>query len=170
MTDEQRKARREDGRRRSLGEMSVARRVQRGLMNGRPPASELRTPHAALVAAKTLHSEIKTRIEDETHGQRPRAGDYFAVAIAYVAPDLSLYGFSPVLAGIMPISNPEDEARIERALTGNVAIGLIFGIADGEEIVMGARPFLATKQADAWLSELMIAVKSEFEIDRMDAR
>jgi hypothetical protein len=157
----ERKERREVGRQKELDEMSVAKKVQRNLTNGRPPASELKTPNAALTAARTLHREIGMRIADETHGTRPRATDYFAVAVGYVTPDLSVLGFSPLYAA-------GEEDRIERALTGNIALGLVFGIADGSEVVMGARPFLVTKQTEAWLSELMMVVKSEIELDRME--
>jgi hypothetical protein len=155
------KERREAGRQKELAEMSVAKKVQRNLTNGRPPASELKTPNAAVTAARTLHREIGGRIGDETYGQRPGPGDYFAVSIAYVTPDLSVLGFTPFYA-------PGAEDRIERALTGNIAIGLVFGIAEGSEIVTGTRPFLVTKQSEAWLSELIPAIQSEMSTDRLE--
>jgi hypothetical protein len=169
LTVKEQKERREIGRQQAIGQMSLAEKVQRRLTNGRPPASELRTPHAALVAAKTLHGEIRTRIEDETHGQHPRGSDYFAVTVAYVSPDLSVLGFTSLCAGLAPM-NPADEARIERMLTGNIAIGLMFGIGDGKNIVTGTRPFLVTKQTDAWFAELEMAVKTEFDIDRAERK
>jgi len=157
------KERREAGRKKELDEMSVAKKVQRKLTNGRPPASELKTSNAALTAARTLDREIRTRIEDETYGQRPRADDYFGVAVGYVTPDLSVLGLTPIYA-------PGEEDRIERALTGNIAIGLVFGIADGSEIVMGTRPFLVMKQSEAWLSELTRPVQTELELDRLERK
>ena len=161
LSDSERKERREAGRQRDLEEMSVAKRVQRKLTNGRPPASELKTPNAALTAARTLHREIGIRIEDETYGQRPGADDYFGVVIGYVSPDLSVLGFTSLYA-------PGEEDRIQRMLSGNIPIGLLFGIADGNEIVMGNRPFLVMKQTEAWLSELSGIVRSELVIDRME--
>lgn len=165
---EERKARREAGRQRELEVMSVAKKVQRDLTTGRPPVSELKTPKAALTAAKTLHRRIGEGIENETHGQRPRAGEYFAVSVAFVTADLSLLGFTPLYA---PSDSQEDIAermRIEGILTGNIALGLIFGIADGEKVLMGARPFLVTTQTEAWFSELTVIVKTEMETDRME--
>ena len=164
LSEAERKERREAGRQRELEEMSVAKKVHRQLTNGRPPASEFRTPIAALTAAKTLHREIRTRIEEETHGTRPRAGagDYFAVTVAYVTPDLSALGFTPLYS-------EGEQDRIERTLSGNIAIGLVFGIADGKrEILTGARPFFVTKQTDSWLEELIVPVRSEFELDRLE--
>jgi hypothetical protein len=116
-----------------------------------------------VTAARTLLSRIRTEIEGETHGQRPRADDYFAVAVAYVTPDLSALGFTPFYS-------PGEEERIERYLNGNVAIGLVFGVADDarSEIFMGTRPFLVTKQTEAWLSELTLAIQSEMVADRLE--
>jgi hypothetical protein len=156
----ERKARRDAGVRRANQAMTTAQKVHRALINGRPPASELKTPNAALTAAKTLYREIEMRIADETHGTRPRPGD-FAVCVGYVSPDLSVLGFTPLYA-------PGEEDRIVGFLSGNIAIGLLFGIADGEKILVGARPFLVTKQTDSWLSELMWPVQSEFELDRSE--
>ena len=148
-------------------EPSVAQRARRALMNGRPPASELKSPTAALSAARTWLREIEVRIQNETHGQRPNAKDYFAVTICYVTPDLSALGFTPLLVFNGP---KEQEERTERMLIGNIAVGLLFGIADGSETLMGSRPFLATRQTDAWLDELTRAVRSEMEIDRLERR
>jgi hypothetical protein len=134
--------------------MTEAQKIRRDLAGGRPPASELKTPNAALTAAKTLHREIGVRLGSG-------AGNYFAVTVGYVTPDLSVLGFTPIYV-------PGAEDRIERHLTGNIALGLVFGIVDGEKIVMGARPFLVTKQTEAWLTELTIAVQSEIEVDRLE--
>jgi len=167
LTDVERKARREEGRRRELEEMSIAKRVQRKLTNGRPPASELKTPTAAVIAAKTLFRELETRISDEACGTalKPRM---FAVSVGYVSPDLSVLGFTPVLMGYAPAISPGEEASIERTLAGNIPIGLLFGILDDDEqFLMGVRPFMATKQTDAWLSELILPVRSEFDIEAL---
>jgi hypothetical protein len=168
LSSEERKARREAGRQRELEAMTVAKKVQRDLTTGRPPVSELRTPNAALTAAATLYRKIEMGIENETYGQRPRAGDYFAVSVGYVTPDLSVLGFTPLYAPGEGEDERTERARIEKALTGNIALGLIFGIADGEEILMGARPFLVTKQTDEWLAGLLIAVHGELESDRVE--
>jgi hypothetical protein len=155
------KERREAGRKRELEEMTVAKRVLRQLTNGRPPASELRTPVAAVSAARTLHRDIQKRIEEATNGTRTRAREYFAVTVAYVTPDLSALGFTSLY-------EEAGQDRMERMLTGNIPIGLLFGIADGKEILVGARPFIVTKQTDDWLKELAIAAHSELEIDRAE--
>lgn len=160
MTDAERKGKREEGRRRELDEMTVAKRVLRGQTNGRPAVSELKTPNAALTAARVLHDEIAKEIADETHGVRPGTADYFAVVVAYAPPDLSVLAFTP--------SYETGADKIERWLSGNIPLGLIFGIADGEEILMGIRPFLATKQSSGWLSELKAPVQSEFESERKE--
>lgn len=167
LSEAERKERRETGRQRELSEMSVARRVQRDLTNGRPPASEFKTPTGALIAAKTLCRKIEMQIADETHGTglKPRS---FAVSIGFVSPDLSVLGFTPLLVGYSPAFDSADEARIERALAGEIAIGLVFGIEDGEEILMGARPFIVMKQTDAWLEELIVHVRSEIELDSLE--
>jgi hypothetical protein len=100
-------------------------------------------------------------IADETHGTRPRAADYFGVSVGYVTPDLSVLGFTPLYAN-------GEEDRIQGTLSGNIALGLVFGIADGANIVMGARAFLVTKQTEAWLAELTLVIKSELELDRIE--
>jgi hypothetical protein len=153
LTERDRKERREEGRRKELAQMSVAKKAQRYLTSRRPPIAELKTPFAALTAAKTLQREIDALIAD---------GDFSGVTIGYVSPDLSVLGFTPAYA-----TGAED--RIERALSGNIAIGLIFGIADGPGILMGVRPFLAeARQSEGWLSELSRVLQSEFEIERLE--
>ncbi len=162
LTEVERKARREEGRRRELEGLSLAKRVQRDLTNGRPPASELKTPTGALIAARTLFRNLETRIGDEACGTalKPRM---FAVSIGYVSPDLSVLGFTPVLMGYAPSISPAEEASTERMLAGNIPIGLLFGILDDDKkFLMGVRPFMATKQTDEWLSGLVPAVQSEF--------
>lgn len=163
LSTEEGKARRLAGLKRELEGMSVAKKVQRDLTNGRPPTSELKTPTGALIAAKTLCKKIETQIADETHGTglKPQS---FAVAVGYVSPDLSVIGNTPLLIGYSPEFDPQDEARIERALAGNIALGLIFGIADDEKILVGVRPFLVTKQTDSLLSELARVAQGEFDL------
>jgi hypothetical protein len=160
ITVEEGKARRRAG----VEAMTVAEKIRRDLTGGRPPESELKTPTAALIAAKTLLRKIETRIADETHGTglKPQS---FAVSVGFASPDLSVIGFTPLLIGCSPALDSHDEARIERALAGNIALGLIFGIADGEKILVGTRPFLVTKQTDALLSELTRVVQREFDLD-----
>ncbi len=160
LTDEEGKARRRAG----VAAMTGAERIRRDLTGGRPPESELKTPTGALIAAKTLCRKIETRIADETHGTGLKP-ESFAVAVGYVSPDLSVIGNTPLLIGYSPEFSPQDEARIERALAGNIALGLIFGIADGEKILVGTRPFLVTKQTDSLLSELTRVAQNEFDLD-----
>jgi hypothetical protein len=160
LTEAERNARRQAG----VNAMTVVERIRRDLMGGRPPASELKTSTSALIAAKTLFRELGMRISGEACGMAltPRM---FAVSVGYVSPDLSVLGFTPVLMGYTPTIGPGEEASIERTLTGNVPIGLLFGILDDDKkFLMGVRPFMATKQTDAWLSELTLPVRSEFDI------
>ncbi len=162
LTVEEGKAKRLAGMKRAKEEMTAAQRIQRALVNGRPPASELKTPSAAVTAARTLHRELELRLKTEGFAPEPST---YAVCVAYVTPDLTVLGFT------LPYV-PEDKDRtreILEMLTGNIAIGLIFGIADTEardedgRIVMGARAFLVTKQTDAWLSELLLPVRLDME-------
>jgi hypothetical protein len=58
-------------------------------------------------------------------------------------------------------------------LDGNIMTGLVFGIFDREaeaeeaaaedQIVMGIRPFMAMKQTETWLGELILAVRFQIE-------
>jgi hypothetical protein len=160
LTTEEGKARRRAGMERAKQELTAVQRIQRALINGRPPASELRTPLSAVTAARTLHRDLEARTKAE--GLTPAPGD-LEVRVAYVTPDLSVLGFT------LPFA-PSEEAGMTEMLTGNIALGLTFGIADPEardedsRIVVGSRPFLVTKQTDAWLSELVPLVKLEMKL------
>jgi hypothetical protein len=159
LSAEEGKARRLAGMKRANLEMTAVQRIHRALINGRPPASELKTPHAAVTAARVLHRELETRLTVE--GVEPTPGEC-AVSIGYVTPDLSVVGFTPPYA-------PGEETGLMTMLTGNVMIGLVFGVVDKEakddegRILMGARPFLTTKQTEGWLSELFLPVRSRIE-------
>lgn len=148
---EERKARRIAG----MERMTTAQKAHRAATTGRPPVSEMKSPMAAISAARALHKKLESEMRDQTDG------DYFAVSIAFVIPDLSALGFTHLYSD-------SEHGRIERALDGNVPIGLVFGIADGAEILMGARPFIAIGQTDAWLKELMMAARIEMESDRLE--
>jgi len=93
----------------------------------------------------------------KVEGLNPKEGDW-GVSIAYVTPDLSCLGFS------LPYQSSEEQQRMA-VLTGNVLLGLVFGVVDpeandpNEQIVMGARAFITTKQIDTWLAELLPAVR-----------
>ena len=152
------KARREVGRMRAMREMTLVEKIHRALVNGRPRV-ELRTPLAAITEAKTLYRELESRMTAE--GLKPKAGDW-AVSIGYVTADLSVVGFSPLFTA-------GQEAALERYLAGHIMLGLVFGMVDKtakdaeDRIIMGTRPFLTTKQAEAWLSELVAPVRLEME-------
>jgi len=143
LTVEERKARRLAGMKKAQSELSEIEKIRRMLLNGRPPVSELKTPSEAIAAAKTLHKELEVRLA----GRKA----VWVVCVVYISPDLSYVGTS------MPISpskegKPGNEPEITRLLTGNVMIGLVFAMQEkGGEPVNGARPFLVTKQTDAWL-------------------
>jgi hypothetical protein len=134
------------------------------LINGRPPSSELKTPLAAVTAARVLYRELESRMAaDELD---PKPGDW-AVSVAYITADLSVLGFT------LPYV-PGEEAGLMGMLNGNIMLGLIFGMADPEaeddkeSIVMGARAFLPSKQTDGWLSELLMPVRRAMEDDLLD--
>lgn len=152
LTETERNARRQAG----VDAMTDVERIRRDLTGGRP-VSELKTPLAAVSAARTLHRELQTRMT--LAGLNPKSGDW-AVSIGYVSPDLSVIGFTPLFA-------PGSEAALSQILDGNIMLGLIFGLADrqakeeSERIVLGVRPFFATKQTEAWLSELLPIVRAE---------
>jgi hypothetical protein len=157
ISTEEGKARRIAGMKRANLEMTVVQKIQRALVNGRPPASELKTPLAAVTAARVLHRELESRLTAE--GLKPTPGDW-AVSIGYVTTDLSVLGFT------LPYV-PGEEAGLMARLDGHIMLGLVFGIVDPEaesEIVMGARPFLSTKQTEVWLSELLTPVRTEMEL------
>jgi hypothetical protein len=152
LSEAESKARRQAG----MDAMTEAKRIRRNLTGGRPPAGELTTPLAAVTAARVLRRELETRME--AAGLEPAPGDC-AVSIGYVSPDLSVIGFSPLFA-------PGEEARLMKMLDGNIMLGLVFGMVDkeakGEErVILGTRPFLVTKQTEAWLSELVPIVRVE---------
>jgi hypothetical protein len=119
------------------------------LVGHRPPASELRTPLAAASAARVLHRELKDKMERE--GLAPEPGEW-VVSVAFVSVDLTVLGLTPMFeAG--------NEGALMETLKDNIAIGLVFAVVDHEadeekRLVVGARPFLATKQTEGWLEEL----------------
>jgi hypothetical protein len=138
--------------------MTAVQRVHRSFVNGRPPAGELKTPTAAVTAARTLYRELEARMVAEK--LKPKAGDW-CVSIGYVSPDLSVLGFSQLFA-------PGKEAELMKLLDGQIMLGLIFGMKDKdpkakEKIVVDARPFFLTKQSEAWLEELAPQVGFEIE-------
>jgi hypothetical protein len=160
LTLEERKARREAGMAQAQDKLTFVQKIRRAHVNGRPQASELRTPIGALMAAKTLDNDLRQKLDAEQLKIGPRD---VGVCVGYVSTDLSVLGFTPIYES-------GAEARIERMLHGQIPIGLIFGIRDkegkrkgDEAIVTGTRPFLATKQVDAWLSELETPVRLEIE-------
>jgi hypothetical protein len=155
LTVEEGKARRLAGMKRANQEMSVVEKIYRALVNGRPPASEFKTPLAALTAARVLYRDLEARMTAE--GLKPKPGDW-SVIIGYVSVDLSFVGFTlPVIPG--------EDTQLMPMLNGHIMLGLIFGMRepDGSFIVV-TRPFLTMKQADAWLSELIPIVRGEMEL------
>ena len=139
--------------------MTAAEKIHRNLTGGKPPASEMRTPQAAITAARILHETLERKITDS--GLDPQPGDW-AVSIGYVPTDHSFVSFTPLYA-------KGAEESLARHLDGRIPLGLVFGIVDkkatdeNERIVMGARPFLRTAQVEEWLSELIIPVRLEME-------
>jgi hypothetical protein len=150
LTEAERNARRQAG----VDAMTEVEKIRRDLMGGRP-TSELKTPIAAVTAARTLYRELELRITAAR--LEPKAGDW-AVSVGYISPDLSVIGFSALFA-------PGEEAGIMEMLTGNIMLGLVFGMVDKEaknekgRIVLGSRPFLAAKQTEGFLSELYAPVR-----------
>ena len=156
------KARREAGRVKEKQGLTGVQRVHRALVGHRPPASELRTPFAAASAARVLHRELEKKMAAE--GLSPEPGDW-VVSVAFISTDLTALGLTPLFvpgneAAPGSVSTPGNEAALIGALAGNIALGLVFGVKDREVedkkkcVVVGARPFLTTKQTEDWFEEL----------------
>lgn len=154
LTEAERNARRQAG----VDAMTEVAKIRRDLTGGRP-VSELKTPLAAVTAARTLHRELESRMTAAE--LNPQPGDW-AVSIGYVSPDLSVLGFTRLFT-------PGGEAGLMEMLTGHIMLGLVFGMVDKEAkdeadpFVTGMRPFLTTKQTETWLSELVHGVRLELE-------
>jgi hypothetical protein len=140
-----------------MRQMTFIRKIHRAMVNGRPPASEFKTPMAAVTAARTLYADLERKLTAEN--LKPLPGE-LGVSIGYVSPDLSVIGLTPLFV-------PGSEAALMTILDGNIMLGLIFGMTDrdakgeSERIVLGIRPFHTTKQTEAWLSELLPIVRAE---------
>lgn len=152
---QERKARRVAGMERAKADSSTkgkVQRIHRALTTGRPPASEMKSPTAAIGAARVLHSDLERKMKDE--GLDPAAVKH-RVAIAYVSPDLTAYGYT----------YQEAQEEILSELEGRVPIGLLFGVCDpaDNKAIVGSRPFLNTKQTEEWLAELRLAFPVDVE-------
>jgi hypothetical protein len=158
MKHEEREAGRSAEMKRAQQQITVVQKIHRELVNGRPLASEVRTPHAAVMAAGVLYQELQIRMI--TKGLNPELGDW-AVSIGYVSSDLSFYGLTDLFT-------PGEEPK-ETLLTGNIPIGLLFGMVDKEakeadgRFVIGFRAFIATKQTATWLEGLEPAFRLEMQ-------
>jgi hypothetical protein len=151
LTMEEKKAKREEGRLKELLEMTTGEKIRRALTNGRPPASEFKTPLGAFTAAATLYSEIQRQWP--ANYDKPNPGD-IGVAAAFVTTDLSLTGITPLYAPGAGLD------AFTKHLDGKIILGLVFGIKDPDEtdvtllFALGVRPFISMKQVDQWLSGL----------------
>ena len=154
LTEAERNARRRAG----VDAMTDVEKIRRDITGGRP-VSELKTPLAAVTAARTLHRELESRMA--LAGLNPKPGDW-AVSIGYISPDLSVIGFTPLYASV-------SEAALAAVLDGHIVLGLVFGMVDRASkdgdgrVVLGIRPFLTTKQTEAWLSELLPIIRAEMQ-------
>jgi hypothetical protein len=157
LTVEERKARRLAGMKRANEELTAVQKIYRALVGHRPPVGELKTPTAAVTAARILYRELETRMT------KPKPGDW-GVSIGYVSPDLSVLGFTHLFAPATADA-PGNEAKLMKHLDGQIMLGLIFGMRDREakDVVMGTRPFFLTKQSETWLEELAPQVRFEIE-------
>jgi len=162
LTVEERKARRLEGMR----QMTFIRKIHRALVNGRPPASEFKTPAAAVAAARALYSDIERKLTAE--GLKPNPGE-LGITIAYVPPDLSFLGHTPLYS-------PGNESALMESLNGNIVLGLIFGILDpqaeneDDPFVIGVRPFIDMKQVDEWMNELIPVMRMEMDDEILDRK
>lgn len=156
LTIEERKARRLAGMERANKELTAVQKIYRALVGHRPPVGELKTPTAAVTAARILYRELENQMT------KPKPGDW-GVSIGYVSPDLSVLGFTHLFA-------PGSEAKLMKHLDGQIMLGLIFGMKDKEakeadrKVIMGTRPFFLTKQSETWL-EQELAPQVRFEIE-----
>jgi hypothetical protein len=160
MTTEERAERRLAG----MQKMTFVRKIHRSLVNGRPPASEFKTPLAAVTAARSLFTDIERKLTAE--GMKPEPGGV-GVCIAYVPPDLSFIGHTVLYA-------PGRETAMLESLNGHIMLGLVFGIHDPDandedRFAVGARPFVSTKQVEDWLAEIIPIVALEVFDEMVDA-
>lgn len=162
MTTEERNAARMTGMR----QMTFVKKLHRALVNGRPPASEFKTPSAAVTAARVLYSDLERKLSAED--MKPPAGG-LGVFVGYVPPDLSFLGHTLWYS-------PGNEAALMESLNGHIMLGLVFGIldpqAESEEdrFVIGTRPFVNMGQVDSWLSELVQVMRMEMEDAYLDRK
>jgi hypothetical protein len=160
-TTEAKKAKREEGRKKELHELTAAQRIHRSLVNGRPPASEFKTPLGAYAAAAALYSEINRQWPADYPELKP--GE-LGVLIGYISPDLSVIGQTELYA-------PEKRAdELTGHLHRQIILGLVFGIKDPErdDYVIGTRAFVNTKQADEWLACLVPTMPGAMNGERID--
>lgn len=162
MTPEERNAARMTGMR----QMTFVRKLHRALVNGRPPASEFKTPTAAVTAARVLYSDLERKLSAE--GLKPKPGE-LGVIVGYVPPDLSFLGHTLLYSAT-------NEAAMLESLNGHIMLGLVFGILDPQanseedRFVIGTRPFVSTGQVDGWLSELIRVMRLEMEDEVLDRK
>lgn len=162
MTTEERKAARMLGMR----QMTFVRKLHRALVNGRPPASEFKTPSAAVTAARVLYSDLERKLSAE--GLKPQAGE-LGVVVGYVPPDLSFLGHTLLYS-------PTSESALMECLNGHIMLGLVFGILDPEadkeedRFAIGTRPFVDMGQVDGWLSGLVPVMQIEMEHEILDRK
>jgi hypothetical protein len=146
---EERKARRIAGMERAEQTMTSAQRIRRDMTNGRPPSSEMRSPTAAVGAARLTYRDLRSRMKAE--GFNPELVKH-GVVIVYVNPDLTALGYTA------RFSEKSQDALL-RELEGKVPVGLFFGIHDPDpsdkwRVRAGTRAFLNTKQTEEWFKEL----------------
>src|ERR1700757_1702742 len=122
LTVEERKARRLEGMKRANEKLTAVQKIYRALVGHGPPVGELKTPTAAVTAARILYRELETRMTAEC--SKTKAGDW-GVSIAYTSPDLSVLGFTHLFS-------PGNEAKLMKHLDGQIMLGLIFGMKDKE--------------------------------------
>lgn len=146
---EERKARRIAGMERAEQTMTSAQKIRRDMTNGRPPSSEMKSPTAAIGAARLLYRDLRYRMKaEQLNPEHVKHG----VAIVYVNPDLTALGYTALFA-------EESQDAILRQLEGKVPVGLFFGIHDPNPsekwcVRAGTRAFLNTKQTEEWFKEL----------------
>ena len=133
--------------------MTVAQQVAQRFSTGKPPASELRTPHEAMLAANVLLRGLQSAMTDGLREKNLplQSDDDVRVGICYVDTSFATLTVTRYVPG--------QETQKIAELTGQpiIIIGLTFAIVDSERPdvgIAGSKPFLDTKQVRAWLEQL----------------
>jgi hypothetical protein len=151
LTGEERKERRQQSLVKTKAAMTKAEKLHQAFSAGRPPLSEFRTPSEAVRSAVVLLRGIQGTMSDPKFSLNP---DDCAVHVAYVDPSFTGAFTMPVVIG--------QEADLIAKLESQpvIMLGLLFALKDrerdpeGNDAVVGVRPFIVTPRTVQWMTDL----------------